>query len=119
MRTAIPLLHVTSAEAAKHFHCDLLGFRLISAYRPDPASPDPCYLDVKRGGARLQLSSFPGDGVAGGVASIPVSRVDRLYAELVGRGVSIDTPPISQAWGNREMYVKDVDGNALRFQQSI
>jgi hypothetical protein len=40
-----------------------------------------------------------------------------MYAELVAMGVPIATGPIDQTWGNREMYVKDVDGNSIRFIQ--
>ena len=44
-----------------------------------------------------------------------VDNVDRLYAEFKARHVRIDVSPIDQSWGNREMYVKDADGNCLRF----
>jgi len=33
--------------------------------------------------------------------------------------VTIDTGPINQDWGNREMYVKDADGNCIRFTQEL
>ncbi len=36
-------------------------------------------------------------------------------AELVAKGVRIDTGPVDQTWGTREMYVKDADGNNVRF----
>jgi hypothetical protein len=29
--------------------------------------------------------------------------------------VKIDLPPTDQTWSNREMYVKDADGNSRRF----
>jgi hypothetical protein len=29
--------------------------------------------------------------------------------------VHIEVPPVDQSWGSREMYVKDGDGNCLRF----
>ena len=44
-----------------------------------------------------------------------VEDVDALHAEFVARGVKIDTGPVDQTWGTREMYVKDADGNSLRF----
>ena len=31
------------------------------------------------------------------------------------RGMKIDSGPVDQTWGTREMYVKDADGNSLRF----
>ena len=41
--------------------------------------------------------------------------VDALHAELVAKDVRIDMGPVDQTWGSREMYVKDPDGNCLRF----
>ena len=77
---------------------------------------DPCYMSVSRDGVDLHLSSFAGDGVVGGVVNIIVDDVDALHRELLERGVSIDLHPVDQTWGSREMYVKDADGNSIRFQ---
>jgi len=46
---------------------------------------------------------------------IEVDDVDGLHAELVKKGVRIDTAPVDQTWGTREMYVKDAHGNSVRF----
>jgi uncharacterized glyoxalase superfamily protein PhnB len=67
--------------------------------------------------ARLHVSSFSGEGISGGVVYLLVDDVDVLHAELVAKGVSIDTGPIDQDWGNREMYVKDPDGNSIRSER--
>lgn len=61
------------------------------------------------------VSSFSGDGVAGGVVFIEVEDVDALHEELKAKGVVIDLEPTDQSWGNREMYVNDPDGNSIRF----
>jgi len=53
--------------------------------------------------------------VAGGVVNLIVEDGDALHAEFVGKGVRIDTGPVDQTWGTREMYVKDADGNSIRF----
>lgn len=117
LRLAIPVLHVSDSIAAEAFYCGRLGFQRQSAFRPDPTRPDPCYLAIQRDGVRLHLPSFSGDGVAGGVAYLAVDDVDALHAELLSRQVPIDTAPVDQSWGNREMYVKDADRNCLRFIQ--
>jgi uncharacterized glyoxalase superfamily protein PhnB len=70
-----------------------------------------------RGRAALHVSSFPGDGVAGAVVVLIVERVDPLHEELSARGVAIELAPTDQSWGNREMYLRDPDGNRLRFVQ--
>jgi catechol 2,3-dioxygenase-like lactoylglutathione lyase family enzyme len=112
---AIPVLHVRSSAAAEEFYCNRLGFRRQFAYRLDEASPDPCYMGLTRDGVWLHVSSFSGDGVSGGVVYLVVDDVDALHAELVAKGVPIDLRPTDQTWGNREMYVKDPDGNSIRF----
>jgi catechol 2,3-dioxygenase-like lactoylglutathione lyase family enzyme len=114
---AIPVLHVSHSEDAQRFYCGLLGFRLEWTSVPSGGAPDPCYMSVTRGGVRLHLSSFSGDGVAGGVVYVAVEDVDALHAELVAKGVPIDTGPVDQTWGTREMYVKDADRNCIRFVQ--
>jgi uncharacterized glyoxalase superfamily protein PhnB len=47
-----------------------------------------------------------------------VDDVDGLHEELLRKGVHIDLEPTNQTWGNREMYVKDLDGNSIRFVQA-
>jgi uncharacterized glyoxalase superfamily protein PhnB len=117
-KSAIPVLHVSSAAAAERFYCERPGFRRRFAYRVDEAKPDPCYMGLTRDGVWLHVSSFPGDGVAGGVALLTVEDVDALHAELVAGGVAVALAPTDQTWGNREMYVKDEDGNSVRFVQA-
>ena len=114
-RSAIPVLHVSSSAAVEQFYCNSLGFRRQFAFRVDEARPDPCYMGLERDGVWLHVSSFSGDGVAGGAVFLLVEDVDALHAELVAKGVAIDTGPVDQTWGNREMYVKDPDGNSIRF----
>jgi catechol 2,3-dioxygenase-like lactoylglutathione lyase family enzyme len=115
LKTAIPLLHVASAKAAEEFYCRGLGFRLEFAHRADGSLADPCYMGVSRDGVWLHLSSFSGDGVAGGVANVFTDDVDALHKEFVAKNVPIDLPPVDQTWGTREMYVKDTDRNTVRF----
>lgn len=112
---AIPLVHVSNSIAAEEFYCQRLGFRREFAHRGDEAKADPCYMGLTRDGVWLHVSSFSGDGVSGGVVNLLVEDVDALHAELVERGVRIDTGPVDQTWGTREMYVKDADGNCIRF----
>lgn len=113
-KSAIPVLHVSSSAAAEEFYCQRLGFRQEFAYRPF-GRLDPCYMGLVRDDARLHVSSFSGDGISGGVVYLTVDDVDELHQELLRKNVQIDTGPIDQDWGNREMYVKDADGNSIRF----
>ena len=115
---AIPLIHVSSSKEAEDFYCTKLGFTKEWEYRPAAPAEDPAYLGLQRDNVPLHLSSFSGDGVAGGVASFHVRDVDALFAEFTARGVPIQLEPHDQSWGNREMYVRDADSNSLRFIQS-
>ena len=114
-KLAIPVLHVSSSAAAEDFYCTRLGFRRQFAYRVDESAADPCYMGLSRDGAQLHISTFSGDAVSGGVVYLLVDDVDALYAELTAHGVAIDLAPTDQTWGNREMYVRDSDGNSIRF----
>jgi uncharacterized glyoxalase superfamily protein PhnB len=117
IKSATPLLHVSSSAAAQKFYCDQLGFRQEFAHRADEKLADPCYMGLSRDGVWIIVSSFSGDGVAGSVVNFMVDNVDALHDEFVGKGVKIDLEPTDQTWGTREMYVKDADGNSLRFQK--
>ena len=115
IKSATPLMHVSNSTAAQEFYCGQLGFKLEFAHRADDTLANPCYMGLSRDGVWIVLSSFSGDGVAGGVVNFNVEDVDALHAEFVARGVKIDLEPVDQTWGTREMYVKDADGNCLRF----
>ena len=119
IKLAIPLLHVSDSTAAEDFYCNQLGFRREFANRFDAAKPDPCYMGISRDGVWLHLSSLSGDGVSGGVVNLVVDDVGALHAEFVAKRVPIAVGPVDQAWGTREMYVKDADGNSLRFQAPL
>jgi len=116
-KVAIPIFHVSDSSAALKFYCDQLGFRHEFSHRNVETQSDPCYSGISRDGTWLHLSSFSGDGVAGGVANIVVDNVDALHKEFVAKAVAIALKPVNQTWGTREMYVKDADNNCLRFQQ--
>ncbi len=119
IKLAIPVIQVTSSAAAEQFYSDLLGFNLQFATPADRNKPDPCYMGFSRDEVMIHVSSFPGDGVSGGVALLLVEDVDRLYAEFLAKGVPVAMAPTDQTWGNREMYVRDPDNNSVRFVQQI
>jgi catechol 2,3-dioxygenase-like lactoylglutathione lyase family enzyme len=118
LKIAIPVLHVRSSEAAEQFYCGKLGFQRQFVYRPFDDRKDPCYMGLTRDRAELHVSSFSGDSVCGTAVYLLVDDVNALHEELRGK-VTIDTGPVDQSWGNREMYVKDPDGNSIRFTQPL
>ena len=116
-KLAIPVFHVASSQVAEDFYCQKLGFECRFAYRIDDSKADPCYMGFCRDNTWIHVSSFSGDAVPGGVAYLIVDDVDEVHAELVTKGVSTELEPTDQTWGNRETYVKDPDGNSIRFIQ--
>lgn len=117
LKFAIPLLHISDSLAAEAYYCGRLGFTLDFAHRAD--HPDPCYMGVHRDGVQLHLSSLSGDGVPGSVVNFVVDDVNALHKEFLAKNVVIAVGPVDQTWGNREIYVKDADGNSLRFMQPL
>ncbi len=115
LKLAIPVLHVSNSAAAEEFYCNKLGFTRLFEYQPDSARPDPRYIGLARDEATIHLSSFSGDGVAGGIAYIITDDLDTLYSEFIERDAPVDLEPTEQSWGNREVYINDPDGNSLRF----
>jgi catechol 2,3-dioxygenase-like lactoylglutathione lyase family enzyme len=108
---AIPTLRVGDAESAKRFYVDGLGFRVDWEWRHEPEQP--VFLQISREGMRLYLSEREGDGRVGGLVHLYVPDVDAWQAEMLARGIVAEGPPVDQPWGNREMRVRDPDGNQL------
>ena len=119
LKQPIPVLHITNADAAEAFYCQLLGFRREFKVPEDAAGRAPCYLGLVRDSAVLHLSSHAGDGVIGGVVFFIADDVDALHAEFVAKNVPIHLAPVDQTWGMRELYVRDPDGNSVRFGAPI
>ena len=115
LNQSIPVLHMTNADRTEAFYCGQLGFRRQFDVPASATKRDPCYMGVVRDGAVLHLSSHAGDGVVGGVVYFLSEDVDALHAEFVARNVAIDVVPVDQTWGVRELYVRDPDGNSVRF----
>jgi len=46
-----------------------------------------------------------------------VDDVDRMYADLSGKGITFDSPPTDQPWRWREAVLRDPSGNAICLYQ--
>jgi catechol 2,3-dioxygenase-like lactoylglutathione lyase family enzyme len=121
VKRVVPIIKVSDIGVALDFYCATLGFLTDFKY---VASPDgPTYAGVSLDGNQVHLSTFAGDGVFGTTTYCYVDDVDALYRELCQKGLKLPkTPgspveegPVNQTWGMREFYVRDPDGNTLRF----
>jgi uncharacterized glyoxalase superfamily protein PhnB len=114
----VPILRVANIEKAVGFYCSVLGFRKEFQYSNGPRGPD--YAGLSIDGHPLHLSTFPGDGPGRAATYFYVDDVDALYAAF--REAGLEKPvlePTNQTWGQRELYVRDPDGNVLRFGSAI
>jgi catechol 2,3-dioxygenase-like lactoylglutathione lyase family enzyme len=125
VKRAVPILKVTNMVAALDFYCAVLGF--ATDFRYSASADGPTYAGVSLDGHQIHLSTFAGDGVRGTAVYFYVDDVDALFRQFVARGLRTpgnrDSPveegPVDQSWGMREAYVRDPDGNALRFGSPI
>jgi catechol 2,3-dioxygenase-like lactoylglutathione lyase family enzyme len=120
----IPTVRCTRMKASIAFYTGVLDFEWVDG---DDDQRDPSYSMLMREGGSLILSSHRGDGTFGQAIVVQTDDVEALFRKFRARGLRTpgdpDAPkevhegPIHQSWGTREFYVKDPDGNTLRFTQ--
>jgi len=116
---SIPILKIRNIEASHDFYTKL-GFTQRFIYRPDPTLVDPAYAGYELDGAIVHLSSHSGDSNYGCAVVFYCDSVDAVYERLANDiPESVKLPPTDQTWGNRELYIEDLDGHSLRFTCDI
>ncbi|MEK7953224.1 bleomycin resistance protein [Luteolibacter soli] len=115
IKTAIPVLSVSDSGRAVDYYCRVLGFEKMFAYPPDGAKPEPRYIGLARDGVWLHLHSYKPERAGMTDAFLWVADVDQLHDEVSARGADVQLPPTDQTWGNRELIIRDPDGNVLVF----
>lgn len=111
----IPMLRIASIEAALPVY-EALGFSVAWQHQPGPEAPR--LTSVQRGTVELYLTEHP-VAPPGGVVYLKTKGVDALVAQAQSRGLEPDFGPEDRPWGDREAYFKDVDGNVLRFGETL
>jgi catechol 2,3-dioxygenase-like lactoylglutathione lyase family enzyme len=111
MQAVVPTLHIADYERSRRFYVDGMGFQIDWEWRDDPGRPR--ILQISRAGMRLYLSERAGDCPPGAQVHLYVTDVDAWQAELLTRGILAEHAPADRPWGNREMLVRDPDGNKL------
>jgi catechol 2,3-dioxygenase-like lactoylglutathione lyase family enzyme len=122
----IPTVRCRRMEASITFYTKVLDFEWVDG---DDDNSDPSFSVLRREGHSLILSSHKGDGTFGQAIVVQTDDVEALFRKFRTRGLKTpgnpDAPeevhegPIDQSWGTREFYVKDPDGNTLRFTQQL
>lgn len=111
MQAVVPTLQIRDYARSRRFYVDGMGFRIDWEWRPQP--DQPVFLQISRAGMRLYLSEREGECPTGALVHLYVTDVDAWQAELLSRGILAEHPPVNQPWGNRELLVRDPDGNRL------
>ncbi len=118
LKPAVPILFVRDVPVSAAWFRDRLGFA-IDFLHGEP----PFYGAVSRGDACLHLrcvrapnfAELAGREVSLILATIEVSGLAGLHAELADRGAEIAQPPTRHPWGGTDLHVRDPDGNVLSF----
>jgi catechol 2,3-dioxygenase-like lactoylglutathione lyase family enzyme len=108
-----PVLAAADPAAAVTWYCEKLGFSLNGVYGD--------YAIVERDGHQLHFWKCAERHIAENTSTcIRTYEIDALHASLVDSASGARISPVTdRAWGMREFYVWDPDGNLLRFGQRI
>lgn len=118
VKAAVPILFVRDVTAGAAFFRDRLGFSIDFLH-----GAPPFYGAVSRGAACLHLRCVRRPNFADLaarepsliLATIEVSDVRALFAEVHARGVEIAQALTTHDWGGTDFHVRDPDGNAISF----
>jgi catechol 2,3-dioxygenase-like lactoylglutathione lyase family enzyme len=103
---------VSDLEASLAYYRDVLGFQVTFEYGTPLSYACLCRDEVALHlFAAANTKRLPGQG---GLC-IFVTDVDRLYAELSGRGAKLINRPEDRDYGMRDFDVVDADGNQVTF----
>ena len=125
VKRVVPIIKVRDIRSAIEFYCSALGFVTDFSYSASPTGS--AYAGVSLDGNQIHLSTFAGDGVIGTSVYCYVDDVDALFRGFLQAGLKtpgklaspVEEGPVNQTWGMRELYVRDPDGNTLRFGSPI
>ena len=112
MQRVVPVLAVSDYERSRIFYSEGLGFEIDWEWRDAPEEPP--FAQISRAGLSLYLSGRGADGRPGTCrVYLYVSDVDAWSEEALEAGLDVVTQPENRPWGNREMALRDPDGNTL------
>lgn len=109
------MLRVASIDDALPVY-QALGFAIAWQHQLTPDAPR--LTAVRHGTVEIYLTEH---AVAppGGVVYVETEGVDVLVAQARSRGFEPSFGPENRAWGDREAYFEDIDGNVLRFGEPL
>jgi uncharacterized glyoxalase superfamily protein PhnB len=114
--TCVPVLQVRDARRSCQFYCDVLGFTKNWEHQFAPGLP--LFVSVSRNSIQLFLTEHA-ESAFGTLIYFYVQDVDTLAQIVQAQGGILDLAPVDQPWGVRELHLRDLDGNKLRFGQLL
>ena len=115
--SAIPVLRIFDRRKALEHYVEWLGFTVQGC---DNLEGDgPCYLEIRRDEAVLQLSEHYGDGSPGAKVWVPVDDATAFHEQLNQRPNVYMRPGLEdQPWGAKTVTVWDPFGNRVVFSEN-
>jgi catechol 2,3-dioxygenase-like lactoylglutathione lyase family enzyme len=124
--STIPVLRIFSADRAKEFYLEFLGFTLDFG-GPSGGPGTPFYAQIIRADTTFHLTEVPYDPGHGATVAINLNGIDALHRELSARygemgsrvwGPGVWVPEVEDVpWGSRVLTISDPFGNHLRFSE--
>jgi catechol 2,3-dioxygenase-like lactoylglutathione lyase family enzyme len=111
VQRVVPALRIRDYARSRRFWVEALGFEIDWEWRDEPGMP--VFAQISRAGLSLYLTEHAGDGEPGGLVYLYVSDVDAWHEEVRRAGLEVDSEPANRPWGNREMGLRDPDGNRI------
>ena len=118
------ILIVADLDRTLQFYTEVLGLRL--AHRAGD------YAQLATGATRLGFYSrdamaktlglpleAPAAHAPGFEIGFKVDNVDAVFTDLVKRGATPVTPPVTRTWGQRTAYIRDPDGHLIELAQQL
>lgn len=93
--------------------------RLSDQYAEFPTDDGIVSLWTFQGAEQQAPGAFQPDANRSIMLEFEVADVDAEYARLQGMDIEWIKPPSTQAWGNRSIYFRDPDGNAINFYSRV
>jgi uncharacterized glyoxalase superfamily protein PhnB len=117
---AVPILFVRDVAEAADFYRERIGFDIDFLHGSPPfygsVSRDRACLHLRHVGAP-NFADLAAREVSLILATIEVSDVKAVFAELSDRGAPIAQKLRTQPWGGTDFHVRDPDGNVISFVQ--
>jgi len=127
----VPVIPVQDMEKALDYYRNVLGFHIDFTYGDPPnhaslSNKNKACLHLtvwqrnKTDRKYNRCSETPAqENQMTGWTYLFVSKIDKLYQYYCDQSVRIVTPLTTREWDMREFEIQDIDGNFLRFGQSV